>query len=100
VRHTGMHFDVLFSAEHFRHYKPDLEVYRGAVALLGLEPHEVTLVAAHNGDLQVARACGLGTAFVARPREYGPHQARDLAPDPEIERTARDLLELAEQAGA
>jgi 2-haloacid dehalogenase len=100
VRHTGMRFDVLFSAEHFRHYKPDFEVYRGAVALLGLEPHDVTLVAAHNSDLQAARECGLSTAFVARPREHGPHQTRDLAPDPEIERAARDLLELAEQAGA
>jgi len=100
VRHTGIRFDVLFSAEQFRHYKPDSEVYRGAVALLGLEPHDVTLVAAHNSDLQAARACGLGTAFVARPREYGPRQTRDLAPDPEIERAARDLLELAEQAGA
>jgi 2-haloacid dehalogenase len=100
VRHAGLGFDVLFSAEHFHHYKPDPQTYRGAAALLGLEPHEVVLVAAHNSDLIAAAACGFGTAFVPRPGEYGPRRRGDATAAAGVQRAARDLLELAEQAGA
>src|SRR5438445_357 len=31
VRHAGLPFDRMLSAEDFRHYKPDPEVYLGAV---------------------------------------------------------------------
>jgi 2-haloacid dehalogenase len=74
-RHAGLPFDMLFSAELFRHYKPDAQTYRGACALLDLEPHRVMLVAAHPSDLSAARSCGLSTAFVARPLEEGPRKA-------------------------
>jgi 2-haloacid dehalogenase len=96
VRHAGLHFDVLFSAEHFRRYKPDAGTYLGAAELLGLAPAELMRVAAHNGDLAAAASCGLRTAFIARPHEYGPEQRQDLAPEPRIELAARDLVALAE----
>lgn len=88
-------WDCILSAELFRHYKPDREVYLGAAALLGLAPHEVIMVAAHNGDLQAARAVGMRTAFVARPREHGPGQATDLTPAAGVDIAAADFLDLA-----
>ena len=75
---AGLPWDVALSAELFRHYKPDPETYLGAAALLGLRPEEVTMCAAHNGDLRAARALGLRTAFILRPAEHGPDQATDL----------------------
>ncbi len=93
--------DLVLSAELFRHYKPDPEVYRGAVALLATSPDRVMLAAAHNGDLQAAAREGMRTAFIARPAEYGPRQqGRDLRADPGIDVAARDLGELADRLGA
>jgi len=71
ARHGGYTWDAVFSAELFGHYKPDPEVYLGAARLLGLPPQDVTLVAAHPDDLRAARRCGLGTALVLRPDEFG-----------------------------
>ena len=95
-RNADLRFDAIFSAEIFRRYKPDPQTYLGAVALLGCEPHEVMLVAAHNDDLGAARAQGLRTAFVARPAEYGPHQRKDFAADAGVDVAARDLGKLAD----
>lgn len=96
-RSAGLPFDVLFSAEHFRHYKPDPETYLGACAMLDRPPQRVMLVAAHNGDLAAARRCGLRTAFVARPTEYGPRQIRDRNAEPFVD-VAADSLELLADA--
>jgi 2-haloacid dehalogenase len=95
ARHADLRFDAILSAELFEHYKPDPQTYAGAVALLGCEPHEAMLVAAHNDDLQAARRAGLHTAFVARPAEYGPHQHEDFEAEPGVDVAARDLVELA-----
>lgn len=98
ARNADVRFDALFSAEIFRHYKPDPETYRGAVELLGVAPDELMLVAAHNGDLHAAAALGLHTAFLARP-EWGPRQVSDLTAEDGIEVAARDLFDLAEKLG-
>ena len=74
ARHAGLPWDAVLGAEIARAYKPQPEVYLRSVEALGLRPEEVTMVAAHNGDLEAAAACGLGTAFVARPAEHGPGQ--------------------------
>jgi 2-haloacid dehalogenase len=58
------------------------------------------MVAAHNGDLAAARACGLRTAFVPRPTEHGPGQTRDLRPEQDWDIVARDFAELAAKLGA
>jgi 2-haloacid dehalogenase len=92
--------DVIFSAELFRHYKPDAEVYRGAIALLSAQPEHVMLVAAHNGDLAAAARTGMRTAFVARPTEYGPGQTHDAGAEPGHDLAVRDLGELADRLGA
>ena len=99
ARHGGLCWDCVLSSELAKHYKPDPEVYRTAAALLGLEPHEVMMVAAHNGDLKGAQAVGFRTAFVHRPREYGPKQTTDLAPDYSIDVVAEDFNDLADRLG-
>jgi len=92
-------WDCILCAELFRHYKPDAEVYRGAVELLGLEPAEVMLVAAHNYDLRAARSHGMVTAFVPRPREYGAGQTSDLRAEDDWDLVVGDFEELAAALG-
>jgi 2-haloacid dehalogenase len=97
IHSTGLPFERLISAEDFRHYKPDPEVYRGAAAALGLAPRQVMMVAAHKGDLRAAQAAGLRAAFVERPQEKGPAGGADRLPDPEADVQATDFLDLARQ---
>ncbi|MDE0198254.1 MAG: haloacid dehalogenase type II [Caldilineaceae bacterium] len=97
ARHGGFSWDCVLSAELARHYKPDPEVYQSAAALLGLEPHEVMMVAAHNGDLIASKTVGFRTAFVHRPKEHGPDQTTDLTPDPSVDVIAKDFNDLADQ---
>lgn len=99
AKHAGLPWDLILSAELFRHYKPDRQVYLGAARLLGLRPQQVMLVAAHNYDLTAARACGLKTAFVPRVTEYGPHQTEDFKAESDWDLVASDLNDLADQLG-
>jgi 2-haloacid dehalogenase len=78
AKNAGLPWDVVLGAETARAYKPLPSAYQAAAALLNLEPSQVMLVAAHNGDLAAAAATGLRTAFVARPAEHGPHQSIDI----------------------
>lgn len=96
ARYAGLPWDCILCAEIFHHYKPDPEVYRGALALLDCKPEEVMMVAAHNYDLKAARSHGMRTAFVARPREYGPGQTSDLQPEANWDIVAADFVELAQ----
>ena len=97
ARHGGLCWDCVLSAELARHYKPDPEAYQTAATLLGLEPPQVMMVAAHNGDLKGAQAVGFRTAFVHRPHEHGPGQTSDLDPDPSIDIVAEDFNDLADR---
>jgi 2-haloacid dehalogenase len=99
AKHAGIPWDMICAAELFRHYKPDPETYLGAAALLGLEPHEVMMAAAHNGDLMAAHKCGLKTAFFPRPTEYGPHQTRDFEATGPWTIVAADIEDLALRMG-
>jgi 2-haloacid dehalogenase len=93
ARHGDLRFDCLISAELARVYKPAPEVYLTAARLLGVEPAELMLVAAHPLDLRAARAAGLRTAFVERPLELGSGSpARE---DPDAQESVADLGELA-----
>jgi 2-haloacid dehalogenase len=97
ARHNRWRWDAVLGAEVTGHYKPDPRSYRRACELLMLEPAQVMMVAAHNGDLAAARACGLATAFVPRPLDHGPGQTTDLAPEAEWDAVADDLALLAER---
>ena len=98
ARYGGLPWDVIFSAEHVRHYKPDPEVYRMVPAMLMLERHEVMLVAAHGNDLKAAAAQGLRTAYVHRPLEHGPRPESQPAGD--FDFSVRDFEHLAQLLGS
>jgi 2-haloacid dehalogenase len=95
ARHGDLRFDCLISAEMAQAYKPAPEVYLTAVRLLGMQPDEVMLVAAHPFDLMGARGAGLRTAFIDRPLEYGPGSPGREDSDAEV--SVGDLHELAAQ---
>ena len=65
-------WDVILGSDVSRAYKPAREAYLRPPALLGLEPGQVMLAAAHEADLAAAREAGLAVAFIARPLERGP----------------------------
>ena len=96
---AGLPWDMICSTELFGHYKPDPETYLGAARILGLQPGEVMMAAAHNGDLAAARACGLRTAFWPRVTEYGPLQKRAFAADSNWDIVASDIEDMASQLG-
>lgn len=73
AKFAGLPWDTVFGGDLFHHYKPDREVYLGAVELLSLKPSEVMMTAAHPDDLKAAQACGLKTGYVPRPLERGPN---------------------------
>jgi len=99
AKNAGLPWDLILSAELARHYKPDPEVYRTAAELLSLDPEEITMVAAHRSDLDAARSCGLRTAFLYRPDEFGPGGQADKAAPGEFDVVADDVLDLASQLG-
>ncbi len=100
ARHAGLPWDAILGAEVAGAYKPLPQAYLRSVALLGLVPGQVMMVAAHNDDLAAARRCGLRTGFLPRPTEYGPGQTTDLAPVEEWDVVADDLVDLAARLGA
>ena len=99
AKHSGLPWDAVLSSELAHHYKPDPEVYLTAADLLGLEPEEVMMVAAHKGDLRAAAALGFKTAYVPRPLEYGPDRDIDTTPDASFDVVASDFNDFADQLG-
>jgi 2-haloacid dehalogenase len=93
----GLAWDVILGSDISQAYKPTPHAYRAPAAILGLDPGEVMLVAAHNHDLEGARRSGLATAFVARPTQYGPHQQQDLTASADWDLTATSIIDLAGQ---
>ena len=51
------------------------------------------------GVLHAAAACGLRTAFVTRPMEFGPTRQPDISREPAFDHHATDFLDLADQLG-
>jgi 2-haloacid dehalogenase len=94
-KRAGITWDGILSCEFLGHYKPDAVAYHAGVRLLGVEPHEAMMVAAHSGDLRAAKAAGLHTAFVPRPGERGAGNDADLSPQPDFDVNATDFHELA-----
>lgn len=99
AKHSDLAWDVILGAETARTYKPRPESYLRNVALLGLEPGECMLVAAHNDDLAAASALGMRSAFVLRPAEYGPDQSKDLDAEEDWDIVAKSLIEVANKLG-
>ena len=99
AKHAALPWDCILSAEVFRAYKPDPATYLGVARVFDVAPQRVMLVAAHQDDLAAARACGLQTAYVERPLEFGATQAKDVSPDPANSYHSRDFLHLVTQLG-
>ena len=99
AKRAGLPWDCILSAEVFRKYKPDPATYLGVADVFGVAPPEVMLVAAHHDDLAGARACGLRTAYIERPQEFGAMQPKDVSPDPLNTLHAKDLAALADVLG-
>jgi len=101
AKNADLPWDLILSAEVFRHYKPDPETYLGVANTFDIPPDEVMLVAAHKDDLVAAHACGLQTAFIERPLEFGKNHTRnDLHLEQFTNYHAKDFLDLARQLGA
>jgi 2-haloacid dehalogenase len=99
AKRAGLPWDAVLSAEIAGHYKPDPEAYLSVPRLLGIDPGEVLMVAAHKDDLDGAARAMLRTAFVARPLEFGDPARKDVAPEPRFDVNAKDFLDLARQLG-
>lgn len=99
AKKAGLPWDCILSAEVFKAYKPDPATYLGVSQVFDVAPEQVMLVAAHQSDLDAARACGLQTAYIERPLEYGRKQMKDVSADPRNTIHARNLTELADLLG-
>ena len=99
AKRAGLPWDCVLSAEVFRAYKPDPATYLGVAKVFDLPPEQVMLVAAHHNDLAGARACGLKTAYIERPSEFGADQPKDVAPVAENTMHNKDILALADALG-
>jgi 2-haloacid dehalogenase len=99
AKRAALPWDCILSAEIFRAYKPDPATYLGVAKTFDVSPAEVMLVAAHQNDLASARACGLKTAYIERPYEYGMAQPKDVSPHPDNTLHAKSIVHLAALLG-
>ena len=99
AKRAGLPWDCVLSAEVFKAYKPHPSTYLGVAKVFDLPPGEVMLVAAHHDDLAAARACGLQTAYIERPAEFGLAQPKDVTERPGNIYHATDFIHLADQLG-
>lgn len=69
LHYSGLekYFEEAFSVDIVRRYKPAPDPYRAAAHLLGVDPHQVLMVAAHPWDLLGAMRVGCQTALLLRP---------------------------------
>lgn len=100
ARQAGLPWDAVLGAEVAQGYKPQPHVYLTAARLLGLQPHECMMVAAHPYDLRAARALGFRTAYIHRPLEFGPGPEPERPAPDEFDAAAESMTELADQLGA
>ncbi len=84
-----LRFNAIISVDQVGAFKPSPGIYRKAVQLLGCEPREIMMVAAHSFDILGAQLCGFRAAYVNR---YGlPTEESEYQPDIIVE----DFVELA-----
>lgn len=99
VKHAGLPFDVVLTAELAHSYKPAPAVYQLAVDHLGYQPDEILMVACHKYDLRAVRTFGMRTAFVARSLEFGPSAKPDTAPETWLDLFTDSFVALARELG-
>ncbi|HKJ51899.1 MAG TPA: haloacid dehalogenase type II [Gammaproteobacteria bacterium] len=99
AKHAGLPWDCILSAENFNKYKPHPDTYLGVARTFDAPPDEVMLAAAHHSDLEAARNCGLQTAYIERPWEYGHERPKKVDPWEANTLHASSIVDLAEQLG-
>ena len=99
AKHARLPWDCILSAEIFRKYKPDPATYLGVAKIFSINPDQVMMVAAHQEDLAAARSCGLQTAYIERPEEFGPGHPKDVSDNGLNTLHAASLTALADQLG-
>lgn len=97
AKNAGLPWDCILSAENFMRYKPHPDTYLGVAKTFATEPAQVMLAAAHHGDLEAARNCGLETAYIERPFEYGRAAPKNVAPWDANSLHASSIVDLARQ---
>lgn len=98
AKHNGFAWDFIGGSDLWRHYKPSPATYLGIAELMRVRPDEVMMVATHASDLAAARSNGLRTAYVERPKEWGP-EAKDESRSPLDDFHATGMDDLATQLG-
>ena len=99
ARRNRLHWDAILGAEVAGDYKPKPRVYLASAEAFNLKPPECMMVAAHSSDLAAAAQCGLKTAHVARPDEFGPATG-EQGPQVPVDIAATSLEDLADKLGA
>jgi 2-haloacid dehalogenase len=99
AKRAALPWDCVLSAEVFRAYKPDPAAYLGVARVFDLKPDQVMLVAAHHDDLEGARACGLRTAYIERPLEFGAAHPKDVSPRAGNDLHSQSIAHLAQTLG-
>ncbi len=80
AKNAGLPWDFIATADLFKKFKPDPQIYLDAAKLLDARPSEIVMVAAHLFDLDGAKTAGFTTVFVPRPLEYG-HNSDHVEPE-------------------
>jgi len=99
AKFASLPWDTVLSTELVRHYKPDKETYLMPGEFWDLPPSAVMMCAAHEGDLDSAKALGLHTAYIHRPLENGPARISKPAAPGKYDFQVKDFNELASALG-
>ncbi len=97
AKRAGLPWDCILSAEVFKAYKPHPDTYLGVARSFDVEPEEVMMVAAHHEDLEAAKKCGLKTAYIERPLEFGANHVKDVSARAGIDLHACSFIDLDAQ---
>ncbi len=93
-------WDCVLSAELFRHYKPDPEVYLGAAALLGLAAARGDAGGSSQGRSRGGASLRLSHGFRAQAAGARTEESTsDIADDRHCTFNADDFVDLARQLG-
>lgn len=99
AKRANLPWDAILGAEVARAYKPRPEAYDRTAAMLGLQPAQCLMVAAHPTDLAAAASRGFRTAYVHRPLEYGRAHVERPVPEQGVDVLVDSLTELADKLG-
>jgi len=99
ARHSAIAWDMILGSETAQGYKPQDKVYIHGAQMLGLQPEQCMMVAAHNDDLQAARSLGFKTAYINRPYEYGNAQNSDLQAEQDWDIIGEYMTDIADALG-